>query len=178
MKTAANLMILLFLCLSMTVFLACKPAAGKADLQSESSENEAEFEEANEDGVEPEKQQSPRQIYNSNQQAIAAEIQTYATMAIQWWRVPIAQGGAGQEFPSAAGDELAKWMGFGTDMKSVYQTENGKYMVFSANSPDRVELRGIGKEWRKEGYPLVKTLVNLRSGGVQNQPGKDEDGEF
>jgi hypothetical protein len=37
------------------------------------------------------------QAYNSNQSAIAGELQNYAAQVIQFWKTPVSQGGGGQD---------------------------------------------------------------------------------
>lgn len=110
------------------------------------------------------------QAYNSNQQAVAAELQNYGSQVVQYWKTPISQGGAGQDPTAPTIARIAAFIGFdptagGSD--DSLSTENGIYTIdaYNAtggpNNTPMVTLRGIGNNNRGGKYPMVTTEVLL-----------------
>lgn len=120
------------------------------------------------------------QAYNNNRQAVATELNTYGTSAMQWWKTPLAQGGAGRTFDAdEAADEIAQYIGFGADADAVYTTSTGSFKVISAEDESTVIIHGIGTDKKTAGYPLVEATVDLVTGEIDTDAtGVDEDGAF
>jgi uncharacterized membrane protein len=116
------------------------------------------------------------QSYNSNQQAVSQELNTYASMVVQWWKTPTTQGGAGQD-TLAAGDaaDIAEWCGF--PATGSLSTDSGKYIVTSATAGGTtVVLTGCGTETRGGLYPEVVTTINLTTSNISSAIGTDVNG--
>ncbi len=120
------------------------------------------------------------QAYNNNRQAVATELNTYGNNAMQWWKTPVSQGGAGRNFVAAtADDDIAKYIGFGATADSVYTTPTGKFKVADATLATAVKISGIGTESKGGVYPMVESTVNLVTGGITtNASLTDADGNF
>lgn len=119
------------------------------------------------------------QAYNNNRQAVATELNTYGNNAMQWWKTPVGQGGAGRTFDEDADDAIAAYIGFGADATAVYSTPTGKFQVTSAASETNVQITGIGTEKKGTVYPKVVSTVNLVTGEITTDAtGTDEDGGF
>jgi hypothetical protein len=108
------------------------------------------------------------QAYNSNQQAVAAELQNYGSQVVQYWKTPISQGGVGQDVTVLAAKDIAgiaAFIGFdptagGAD--DSIGTENGIFTIQALDAPGKlVTLMGIGNNNRGGKYPKVTTIVNL-----------------
>lgn len=103
------------------------------------------------------------QSYNANQQGVAQEMSTYASMVMQWWKTPPSQGGKGQ-LPLADGDaaKIAGWCGFGSAENSVLTTDTGSFAVTSATAGgSTIVLTGCGTEKRNNAYPKVTTTIDF-----------------
>lgn len=107
------------------------------------------------------------QAYNANQQAVSQELNTYGTMVVQWWKTPIAQGGAGQEMGTNDEDDVADAIGF---INNLEKSDNGQFSV-TAVVDTMVTLHGLGTEKRNNAYPLMRARVMLNTGNVEVTPG-------
>lgn len=112
------------------------------------------------------------QAYNSSQQAVATELNTYATSAMQWWKTPVAQGGSGQGDGSGAladadAATIAKWIGFGDTADAVLATDTGKFTLTSAAADgSTIVLTGCGTEKKGGAFPKVTTTVDLAGSAI------------
>ena len=109
------------------------------------------------------------QAYNNNQQAVSGELQNYASQAIQFWKTPVAQGGAGQDSTHVNATDVATFIGF-TGANQSLTTDNGEYRVITA-SGTAVQLKGLGKELKSSKHPLVTTNINLTAGTISSSVG-------
>jgi hypothetical protein len=116
------------------------------------------------------------QSYNSNQQAVAQECNTYASMVIQWWKTPVTQGGAGQDTLSAGSKAaITNWCGF--PASGALSTDSGKYIVTSATAGGTtVILTACGTETRGGAYPKITTNVSLATSTVTSAISTDANG--
>jgi hypothetical protein len=126
------------------------------------------------------------QAYNSNQSAIAGELQNYAAQVIQWWKTPISQGGGGQLEANNVVANISPFIGFtytpadgtaGTPEENLLVSENGRYTIATA-SGNTVVLNGIGNTKKGANYPAIITTVELNPGSVTSVVGLDADGLF
>jgi hypothetical protein len=117
------------------------------------------------------------QAYNSNQQAIAQENNTYASMVLQWYKTPVSQGGHGQgALVTADRGLIAGWLGYGATETSVLTTDTGKYAVLSATAAGTtVVLVADGTEKRGSAYPKITTTVNLATSTITSVATTDTD---
>lgn len=108
------------------------------------------------------------QAYNSNRQAVAAELSTYAHSVLQWWKTPVSQGGAGKEMPDEnAEDAVAVFIGFvdSAGAAADLTTDTGTFSVDEAIGTT-VKLTGEGTEKRGGNFPDLTTTVNLETGEI------------
>ena len=119
------------------------------------------------------------QSYNSNQQAVAQELNTYASMVLQWWKTPTSQGGHGQGTLASEDDaRIAGWCGFGTAANSVLTTDTGKYTVTSATAGGTtVVLTACGTEQRGGVYPRVTATIDLDASSINSAITTDANGD-
>ena len=104
------------------------------------------------------------QAYNSNQQAVSGELQNYGSQAIQYYKTPVAQGGAGQDSTNVTQAKVAVFIGFDATAYTL-TTDNGQFKVTGV-SGNTVTIKGLGKELKSAKYPLVTTTVNVASGTI------------
>ncbi|HOZ02121.1 MAG TPA: hypothetical protein PLG20_09910 [Candidatus Syntrophosphaera sp.] len=111
------------------------------------------------------------QAYNSNQQAVASELNNYAAMAIQWWKTPIAQGGGGQVLTDITAAKIATWVGLTeTDWTTTTTniTDSGYFWVDGATTAGIVTIIGVGDEVRNSNKPKVTTTIDLTDSSVES----------
>lgn len=129
------------------------------------------------------------QAYNSNASALSSEAQNYATQAIQYWKTPVAQGGAGTDPANLDIDRIRAFMNFEYTAAVVddpltpdvdetaeefygVKSENGFYRLTDVDNTDMtVTIVGIGTEKRADAFPKVTTLVSLIPGTITGTPG-------
>jgi hypothetical protein len=116
------------------------------------------------------------QAYNSNQQAVSGELQNYGSQAIQFWKTPISQGGAGQTRAEVSVANVSQFIGFLGTGNSL-TSENGIFRVASA-ADTTVVLEGIGNTMKNSAYPMVTTTVLLNGGIIRSVVSTDADGAF
>lgn len=109
------------------------------------------------------------QAYNSNQQAVAGELQNYGAQAVQFWKTPQSQGGASQ-LPGAVGQEtVSRFIGF-DPAAYTNATENGSFYVYAA-SDTLVTMIGVGNHMKNSAYAKVQTDIWLPSGTITSRVG-------
>lgn len=107
------------------------------------------------------------QAYNNNRQAVATELNTYGTSAIQWWKTPVAQGGAGKEFDAGtAVADIAEYIGF-TDTGNQITTNTGTFVLQSAANANTVVIKGTGTEKRDDTLVQLWATVDLVDGDIE-----------
>ena len=112
------------------------------------------------------------QAYNGNQQAVASELQNYGSQAIQYFKTPISQGGAGQNTSYVSPDSVATFLGF-TGTGNTLTSDNGTFSVTSA-SGNTVVLKGVGVEVKNSKHPMVTTTVTLDAGTIASVVGTED----
>ena len=119
------------------------------------------------------------QAYLANQQAVAQENSTYASMILQWWKTPIAQGGHGLGVLATGDDDtMASWLGFGADASVAFNTDTGNYAITSAvDGSTSVVITACGTEVRGGDYSRVDTTVNLETSSITSAVTTDENGD-
>ncbi len=104
------------------------------------------------------------QAYNGNQQAVASELQNYGSQAIQYFKTPKSQGGAGQDSLEVTVTKVATFLGF-TGANDSLTSDNGEFRV-TAVSGTTVTLKGKGVELKAAKNPIVTTTVALAAGTI------------
>ncbi len=117
------------------------------------------------------------QAYNASQQAVAQECNTYATMVIQWYKTPVAQGGKGQnDLDASDRGVIAQWCDFGD--RNLMVTDNGMFTIAGVSvGNNSVTIIGCGTEKRQGAYPKVTATANLRAGNINTEVGTDSNGD-
>ncbi len=104
------------------------------------------------------------QAYNGNQQAVASELQNYGSQAIQYYKTPKSQGGAGQDSLEVTVTKVATFLGF-TGANDSLTSDNGEFRVTGV-SGTTVTLKGKGVELKAAKNPLVTTTIALAAGTI------------
>ena len=104
------------------------------------------------------------QAYIANQQAVASELQNYGLQAIQYYKTPKSQGGAGEDSTVATIPIISTFLGFSGTGNSV-TSDNGEFRVISITG-STLTFKGLGKEFKNGKYPLVTTTVSMSVGTV------------
>ncbi len=108
------------------------------------------------------------QAYNGNQQACASELQGYGSLAIQYYKTPKSQGGAGQDSTFVTVAKVAAFLGFiGPNDSLQNPSDNGEFRVTNV-SGTTVTLKGLGKEMKAGMYPLITTVISLAEGTISS----------
>lgn len=118
------------------------------------------------------------QAYNSNQTAVASEIQSYASQVVQWYKTPASQGGRGDLVVGATGAtaaDIANFIGFGST--NYMKTESGEYKV-TATTETTVELQGLGTEAKSDAFPLITATITFPNGTIVSSNGTGEAGDI
>jgi hypothetical protein len=108
------------------------------------------------------------QAYNTNRMDVAAEMQQFIKLGVQYWKTPSNQGGAGSDSTDVEISNLAAAMGFqpyrGGKFNGFYgaTSDNGDFIVVGMNR-DEIILKGLGKEKRGGKRPLVQMELNLNT---------------
>jgi hypothetical protein len=104
------------------------------------------------------------QAYNSNKQAVAAELTDYAAQVLQFWKTPASMGGAGGVITNVTVAKTASYIGF-TGASSSITTDNGEFRVTAVDG-NVVTLKGLGKENKSNSFPYVTTTVDLSNSAI------------
>ena len=104
------------------------------------------------------------QSYNSNKTAIASDAQSFATQAVQYYKTPMSQGGAGGVDSLMTAPKVAAFLSFLEDGNKT-RNENGEYTITSANGT-QVVITGVGTAKKGGKNPQVVTTVALPEGTV------------
>ena len=102
--------------------------------------------------------------YRSNEQALGAEIQEYATRAIQWYKTPESIGGAGQKAANVTVNSLASFLGFIGPSQST-TSDNGRIRLTEVTG-EVAQFEGIGVELKNGKHPCINTSIDLSTGNI------------
>ena len=112
------------------------------------------------------------QAYNANQQAVAAELQQYAVQCVQYFKTPVAQGGAGQDSTIITIPLVARYIGFTSISPYSTTSDNGEFRITDiSTNPAKVTLVGLGKDVKNLNKPRVVTTVLLKTGAISTTIG-------
>lgn len=122
--------------------------------------------------------------YNSNLQAVTAELANYSTQIIQYWKTPISLGGAGQKEANLTVSRIATYLAMANEIaessrangngndngnetsgNNVITNNTGQFKISRVNGKV-VTLIGLGKEQRADKKPLVTTKVDVSTGEI------------
>jgi len=104
------------------------------------------------------------QAYNSNVQAVAAELTNYAALVMQYWKTPASMGGAGQNISNVTVVSIANYIGFSGANNSI-TTDNGEFRVNNV-SGTVITLKGFGKEKKGDNHPMVTTTIDVSNNQI------------
>jgi Tfp pilus assembly protein PilE len=110
------------------------------------------------------------QAYNSNKQAVSAELTNYATVLIQYWKTPASMGGAGQIVGNVTVARTAAFLGFSNVTPYNITTDSGEYRITDVTGTV-VGMKGLGKEQRSGTKPLISTSVDLSNNDITTSIG-------
>jgi hypothetical protein len=118
--------------------------------------------------------------FKANEQSLVSELANYATQVIQYWKTPIAQGGASQQQIEITDEKVARFIGF-NGLGNTFSSNDGLFRVADiTGSGDslRVVLEAIGNTPRNYYYPFVITTVNLNHSSFTSTLGRKAGGAF
>ena len=104
------------------------------------------------------------QAFNSNQQALAAELMNYSTLVLQYWKTPASMGGAGQVIGNVTVASVANYIGF-SGANSSTTSDNGEFRVISL-AGNVLTLKALGKEKKGTNFPLLTTTIDLTTNAI------------
>jgi len=100
--------------------------------------------------------------YNANKQQIASELTHYGSIVAQWWKTPVAQGGAGQNPTNLNIADIADYVGFNEANYSISNSDVGEFRITAASQADTtVTLTGLGTASKLGIHPKVTTTIIL-----------------
>jgi len=104
--------------------------------------------------------------YNSNKQAVSADLNNYASQVIQFWKTPASLGGGGNKPANLTQAKIAAYITFtGADFSA--SSDNGDYRI-TAVVGNIVTLKGLGKEEKGGQKPLITTNVDVASSAISS----------
>ncbi|MDP2173534.1 MAG: hypothetical protein Q8J62_07140 [Candidatus Cloacimonadaceae bacterium] len=107
--------------------------------------------------------------YNQSRSAVAAELSSYASQAVQWYKTPVAQGGRGDvALVSGQQGTVAAFIGFTGGSLS---TESGTYQV-TTTGDNVVTMHGLGKHAKGTNFALGTTVINFPAGIIVTTMGE------
>ena len=108
----------------------------------------------------------------SNRRALAAELQDYSTLAIQYYKAPVSMGGAGGDASKVTLNSVAAFMAFNwnsTKLAAVgyysASSSNGETRILEVNGQN-VILKGLGKEEKRSKFPAVTLTLDLENNTI------------
>lgn len=104
------------------------------------------------------------QSYNSNKTAIASDAQSFATQAVQYYKTPESQGGAGGKGVNMTQPKVSAFLSFDPTNFNT-KNENGTYVITTPDST-HVVITGTGTAKKSNKNPQVVTTVLLPDGTV------------
>ncbi len=104
------------------------------------------------------------QSYNSNKTAIASDAQSFATQAVQYYKTPESQGGAGGKGANMTQEKVSAFLSFDPTNFNT-SNENGTYVVTTPDTT-HVVITGTGTAKKNKKNPQVVTTVVLPDGTV------------
>lgn len=120
------------------------------------------------------------QSYSANRSALAADAQLYGTMVIQYYKMPVSLGGAGQNFMSnsASKEDAAKkignYIGWSIDDPvydngaDVLENENGIFVLTVSDDDDNVVyITAYGNEVRSDKRTKVVSMITFPGGNIE-----------
>ena len=102
------------------------------------------------------------QAINANANALASETNNYAAQVIQYWKTPVAQGGAGRVIGTMTGANIGAFMGKGA---ATFTTDNGSYTIGDGAS-GTVTITAVGNEGQDGSRPKFVAVITLDSGNI------------
>jgi len=101
----------------------------------------------------------------SREYRLMAELRNYGTMAIQWLKTPVSQGGAGGDASTFTISDLAYFLGFdgGT---YILNTDYAEYRVLALDARQAVIGAYPGEYWEGD-QPLYRAVVRFDTGDVR-----------
>lgn len=102
------------------------------------------------------------QAFNSNRDAIIAEMNTFKSSAKEYWMLPVTLGGASQDLYHANIARLATHLGFAgaNESEYAYSSDNGQFRLVSFAEGD-VEIIALGSSEKGGKRPRVRFQYNL-----------------
>lgn len=105
------------------------------------------------------------QAINANANALASEANNYAAQVLQYWKTPIAQGGAGRVPDTMTGANIGVYMGHTGD---TFTSDNGHYTISDA-ADGEVTITGIGNEGNDGSRPKFVATITLDPGTISGE---------
>jgi len=110
------------------------------------------------------------QAYSANKSAIASDAQSFATQAVQFYKTPLSQGGAGKDVANMTVGKIASYIGWGTD--TTIDNDNGYYtlgIIGTETVPTAITITGVGKEKNGDKIPGVVTTFTISTEKITAQ---------
>jgi hypothetical protein len=102
--------------------------------------------------------------YHANEQAIVGDLTNYGTQAIQFWKTPLGQGGAGHIQSEVTMVNVSQFLGF-TGSGLTLRADDGIFRIadiITGGDSLHVVLEGIGKFPKHNYYPFAVITVDLK----------------
>jgi hypothetical protein len=109
------------------------------------------------------------QAYNSNRQAVASELTSFATQVVQFWKTPASLGGGGSVSGNLTVAKVADYIGF-NDANESTTNDSGEYRVISV-AGTVVTLKGLGTAEKGGNKPLITTTVDVTNSAITTTVG-------
>lgn len=104
------------------------------------------------------------QAYQTSKSTLAADSQSFATQAYQFYKTGKPQGGAGGNKANMTAADIGSYIGWGGTEN--IDAESGEYKVFYTANEDIVYVIGLGKVIHNHKIPAVTTNITLSTGVI------------
>ena len=113
-----------------------------------------------------------RQDYSSNRSAAAADVQLFLTQVLQYYKMPLALGGLGNDIDNAEDDDaIAGYIGWGDD--NPMTNDNATYLVVlpeSTTGDDHiVDIKAICRSELNDKRPVVHGRITFPEGKITSR---------
>ncbi len=116
-----------------------------------------------------------KSAYNSNAQALMAEVENYRARSLEYWKLPVSMGGASQDITRVELIALASYLGFVDDPSAregqstyVIKTENGEFRLDNVQD-SAFTIIALGKEMKGTKHPKVTYTYDMLTDTVTSE---------
>lgn len=105
--------------------------------------------------------------YSNWEERIQEELGTYCAQALQWYKTPVSQGGAGQMIGKKSAQNLASFLGFDPDFRGIERVDHDVAYSIGEVTSEYIMLRATPMDDSYVDGPLYTGRINLRTSEIK-----------